>query len=80
MNTSFSNIINQSYSDLLDIPKEDHENWIKDETTHNCYTCRVKFTLLNRKHHCRNCGKFFAVNVRIILEKSKKIKIFIVIN
>eukprot|EP01133_Synstelium_polycarpum_P012286 gene12286-14403_t len=30
--------------------------WVPDETTTNCPYCTEPFTLLNRRHHCRNCG------------------------
>uniref|UniRef100_A0A6C0EHU8 FYVE-type domain-containing protein n=1 Tax=viral metagenome TaxID=1070528 RepID=A0A6C0EHU8_9ZZZZ len=33
--------------------------WIKDKNIENCYKCNTKFTILNRKHHCRSCGKIF---------------------
>ena len=33
--------------------------WTKDKNIENCYKCHTKFTLLNRKHHCRSCGKIF---------------------
>ena len=33
--------------------------WVKDENVYNCYKCNSKFNLINRKHHCRNCGKIF---------------------
>ena len=36
--------------------------WIKDKNIEDCYKCNLKFTLLNRKHHCRSCGKIFCGN------------------
>lgn len=35
------------------------DHWIKDDVAINCSTCSVKFSLTERKHHCRNCGKVF---------------------
>ncbi|EFA79670.1 pleckstrin domain-containing protein [Heterostelium album PN500] len=31
--------------------------WVPDETTTECRFCTEGFTLLNRRHHCRNCGE-----------------------
>lgn len=35
------------------------EHWILDEAVTNCMRCNVEFTLTERKHHCRDCGKIF---------------------
>ncbi|XP_055334784.1 uncharacterized protein LOC129585906 [Paramacrobiotus metropolitanus] len=33
-----------------------HE-WVEDDSVQNCPVCGEKFTLFNRKHHCRRCGR-----------------------
>ncbi len=33
--------------------------WIPDERASRCYGCRSDFSWLNRKHHCRICGRIF---------------------
>lgn len=30
--------------------------WQKDKSTHGCTICKVRFSLLLRRHHCRFCG------------------------
>ncbi|CAD5212381.1 unnamed protein product [Bursaphelenchus okinawaensis] len=32
-------------------------NWIKDDEYKKCMLCLAKFTLVNRRHHCRCCGR-----------------------
>jgi hypothetical protein len=34
------------------------EEWVKDEDVNECMVCNTtKFTILNRRHHCRRCGR-----------------------
>ncbi|KAK2957419.1 hypothetical protein BLNAU_7575 [Blattamonas nauphoetae] len=33
--------------------------WVPDEATQSCRLCRTRFTLTNRRHHCRRCGYIF---------------------
>lgn len=35
------------------------DHWLKDEGTDSCVGCGVRFTLYERRHHCRNCGQLF---------------------
>ena len=30
--------------------------WIPGETVPSCQRCKAQFTLVRRRHHCRNCG------------------------
>ncbi|XP_050095682.1 zinc finger FYVE domain-containing protein 26 homolog [Anopheles aquasalis] len=41
------------------LPKEipPRDQWIKDEETLHCMCCRRTFSMLNRRHHCRRCGR-----------------------
>eukprot|EP01059_Diplonema_ambulator_P010583 TRINITY_DN20596_c0_g1_i1.p1 TRINITY_DN20596_c0_g1~~TRINITY_DN20596_c0_g1_i1.p1 ORF type:complete len:653 (+),score=125.76 TRINITY_DN20596_c0_g1_i1:61-2019(+) len=40
-------------------PLHEGPEWIKDEFADTCMMCRIKFTKLTRRHHCRNCGHVF---------------------
>ncbi|VDO96174.1 unnamed protein product [Heligmosomoides polygyrus] len=31
--------------------------WIPDDDCSMCMLCNAKFSLLNRRHHCRACGR-----------------------
>lgn len=32
---------------------------VEDHTVDSCFSCKTQFTLFNRKHHCRACGRIF---------------------
>eukprot|EP00998_Keelungia_sp_KM082_P006891 NODE_3115_length_939_cov_54.834975_g3094_i0.p1 GENE.NODE_3115_length_939_cov_54.834975_g3094_i0~~NODE_3115_length_939_cov_54.834975_g3094_i0.p1 ORF type:complete len:224 (+),score=54.85 NODE_3115_length_939_cov_54.834975_g3094_i0:216-887(+) len=36
-----------------------HMNWKDDKARTDCFHCKAKFGLLNRKHHCRSCGDIY---------------------
>ncbi|KAK9884773.1 hypothetical protein WA026_009003 [Henosepilachna vigintioctopunctata] len=35
------------------------DHWLKDEGADFCANCSIRFTIYERKHHCRNCGQVF---------------------
>lgn len=34
-------------------------HWVPDSERSYCHKCNLKFTVLERKHHCRHCGEIF---------------------
>ena len=36
--------------------------WQPDSATNSCSVCKCEFSLLNRRHHCRMCGKVVCGN------------------
>ncbi|XP_046340087.2 lateral signaling target protein 2 homolog [Haliotis rufescens] len=40
-------------------PTHDPPHWVPDEVSPLCMACRIPFTFVRRRHHCRNCGKIF---------------------
>uniref|UniRef100_UPI00398F19C2 lateral signaling target protein 2 homolog n=1 Tax=Pristiophorus japonicus TaxID=55135 RepID=UPI00398F19C2 len=42
-------------STKLKVPPE----WIADSACNQCMSCKAPFTIVRRRHHCRNCGKIF---------------------
>ncbi|XP_028162037.1 lateral signaling target protein 2 homolog [Ostrinia furnacalis] len=35
------------------------DHWVRDDTAPYCTQCQVRFTALERRHHCRECGRVF---------------------
>ncbi|XP_076043582.1 WD repeat and FYVE domain containing 3 bchs isoform X2 [Oratosquilla oratoria] len=35
------------------------DHWVRDEGGDTCSGCQVKFSIYERRHHCRNCGQLF---------------------
>jgi len=33
--------------------------WVRDSVAKTCYSCKTSFSILNRKHHCRLCGRIY---------------------
>jgi len=38
------------------------EDWEADQDVEFCKSCSKRFSLLNRKHHCRNCGGIYCAD------------------
>jgi hypothetical protein len=36
--------------------------WIPDDKVHLCFSCASEFSVVNRRHHCRSCGRIFCGN------------------
>ncbi|XP_022643815.1 WD repeat and FYVE domain-containing protein 3-like isoform X2 [Varroa destructor] len=59
------------------------DHWVRDDTAEQCSNplCQVKFSLTERRHHCRNCGQLFCAKCsryeaqisRIDAEKSVRV-------
>lgn len=41
------------------IPPRTPAQWVSDERVQQCTSCRIEFSLMRRKHHCRGCGRIF---------------------
>eukprot|EP00794_Sanderia_malayensis_P003524 gene3523-4025_t len=37
-------------------------SWVQDQETKSCMACKLKFTTVRRRHHCRKCGGIFCAN------------------
>ncbi|KAI0352816.1 FYVE-domain-containing protein [Trametes cingulata] len=54
-------------------PHQVHAQWERDEAVSECRECRRRFTFLNRRHHCRRCGRIFCdrcSSYRVLLDPS----------
>uniref|UniRef100_A0A182PQ67 FYVE-type domain-containing protein n=1 Tax=Anopheles epiroticus TaxID=199890 RepID=A0A182PQ67_9DIPT len=52
---SLSEVGGQPFVMPKEIPTRDR--WVKDEDALHCMCCRRTFSMLNRRHHCRRCGR-----------------------
>ncbi|CAI9760555.1 unnamed protein product [Fraxinus pennsylvanica] len=61
---------NNKFSEIVDIVKSwiprrpehvymSRNFWMPDESCRVCYECDSQFTIFNRRHHCRLCGRVF---------------------
>lgn len=47
------------------------DHWVKDEFADQCSGCGIKFTtLIERRHHCRDCGKVFCARYYVFFPVS----------
>eukprot|EP00004_Rigifila_ramosa_P010295 TRINITY_DN2212_c0_g1_i1.p1 TRINITY_DN2212_c0_g1~~TRINITY_DN2212_c0_g1_i1.p1 ORF type:complete len:202 (-),score=42.28 TRINITY_DN2212_c0_g1_i1:31-636(-) len=49
--------------------------WVPDSQAKNCKLCSVGFTVINRRHHCRDCGEVVCggcSNRKAVLRKGDK--------
>ncbi|XP_025409966.1 lateral signaling target protein 2 homolog isoform X2 [Sipha flava] len=45
--------------DVLSTTMETPPPWVPDNEAPTCMSCKAIFTVVRRRHHCRNCGKVF---------------------
>ncbi|XP_054466267.1 WD repeat and FYVE domain-containing protein 3 [Anoplopoma fimbria] len=51
------------------------DHWVKDEVVDSCSGCTVRFSLTERRHHCRNCGQLFCQKCSRFQSEIKRLKI-----
>nr|XP_022909115.1 WD repeat and FYVE domain-containing protein 3 [Onthophagus taurus] len=44
---------------VCEVPGRAADHWLRDEGADFCAGCNIRFTIYERKHHCRNCGEVF---------------------
>ncbi len=60
-NLSLSIIIDSSNNNFI-LESRNPSIWTSDKNVQSCYKCSNSFTIFNRKHHCRMCGRIFCYN------------------
>uniref|UniRef100_A0AAF5RWT3 FYVE-type domain-containing protein n=1 Tax=Wuchereria bancrofti TaxID=6293 RepID=A0AAF5RWT3_WUCBA len=45
--------------EALPLPSLIGVRWVPDSDCEQCTACSAQFTLVRRRHHCRNCGRIF---------------------
>jgi len=43
----------------LSMQPRQRATWVNEQIVRQCFSCRTKFTLYTRPHHCRKCGNVF---------------------
>ncbi|CAD5216907.1 unnamed protein product [Bursaphelenchus okinawaensis] len=43
----------------ISLPTTTGVEWVPDSDCDNCVACGSAFTIVRRRHHCRNCGRIF---------------------
>uniref|UniRef100_A0A3B3CMY5 FYVE-type domain-containing protein n=1 Tax=Oryzias melastigma TaxID=30732 RepID=A0A3B3CMY5_ORYME len=51
------------------------DHWVKDELVDSCSGCTVRFSLTERRHHCRNCGQLFCQRCSRYQSEIRRLKI-----
>lgn len=51
-------------SDMLSATTETPPPWVPDNEAPVCMSCKAIFTVVRRRHHCRNCGKVNTAQMR----------------
>lgn len=41
---------------LPDVAGRSNDHWVRDASVASCMKCNAKFTIYERRHHCRSCG------------------------
>lgn len=59
LNSTINNFKPLPLKSSINIDERRIYQWVKDENVNNCHNCNSVFGFMNRKHHCRNCGKIF---------------------
>ena len=49
----------------LDWHAEKTRQWVVDESVTSCPKCQIEFSMLRRRHHCRQCGGIFCWQPRV---------------
>lgn len=49
---------NISYSMYIDEKRKIYK-WVNDDAVKQCHKCKSEFNMINRKHHCRICGRIY---------------------
>ena len=47
---------------IAELISPEHPKWMKDEDSEICMACKSEFSIFNRRHHCRYCGKLYCGN------------------